>query len=115
MKKEWQPTSAQSRPASTTASVAAPPPSLLSMQLRAEYKQSVASSASVAVEVVAANLKSIIVYTPKRQPIKVVIEDADIVATVITKALDAHRKEKIQPELQYHAAECYDLRLHEGK
>ena len=90
-----------------------PTPSLLSVQIRAEHKQS--SSAPAVESVSSANLKSIIVYSPKKEPIKVAIEEADIVSAVIKKTLDAHQKQGKSPFLLYNAPECYDLRLHEGK
>jgi hypothetical protein len=50
-----------------------------------------------------------------RKPISVSVLPNSSVEEVIKKALAAHRDEQLLPALAYHAPECYELRLHEGK
>ena len=87
------------------------PPSLLSLQLREEHKQSAQCSK---ISSVASNRKGITVYAPDREPIEVFINSGDTVSMVIRKALEAHEATCMEPPLHYLFPQCYDLRLHEG-
>lgn len=86
-------------------------PSLLSLQLRGEYKQTMDASKIASVS---SNRTGITVYSPDRKPIEVYIDGGDTVSAVIRKALDAHEACSMEPPLQYRFPQCYDLRLHEG-
>lgn len=87
------------------------PPSLLSLHLRSEHKQ---SADATKISSVSSNQKGVTVYGPDREPIEVLIDPADTVAAVIRKTLDAHEAACRTPPLLYRCPQCYDLRLHEG-
>ncbi len=51
----------------------------------------------------------------RREPFSVIVNPATFtIEEIIRKLLLRHREEQLKPALHYHAAHCYELRLHEG-
>jgi ribose 5-phosphate isomerase len=65
-----------------------PPPSLLSLQLRPEYRAT-EGVASPKISAVSSNNKGITVYAPDTSPIEVNVDGSDTVSNVIRKVIDS--------------------------